>query len=384
MVRGFEEKYDNRIHVVYLNTRDAGADLANDIQNGNPPDLAVLPNPGAMRQYALKGYLYPIDGALNLQTMNSQYSPYWRQLMQASGPSGTAYYAVVVKAALKSVIWYDPNQLSAPYRDVLTSGTLTWDQLMSLTEHLGPTPWCIGLADGSSSGWPGTDWIEDIVLHQSGLQVYDEWWKGQLPWTSAEIKEAWQAFGQVAAKGTPSELTTSYQTVGQSLFTNPPGCYLDHEGPQETLSSSNSSGPQPGAGFNFIPFPSLTPTDSNNLEVGGDLLGMTNPTPAAEKFVAYLTTPQAQEAWISLYGSGAISVNEAVPLDDYPDPASRHIAQILRQSANVRFDASDSMPSTMSSAFESAVLQYIDNPRQLPAILVGLDQVQRAAYPQDA
>jgi alpha-glucoside transport system substrate-binding protein len=313
--------------------------------------------------------------------MNSQYSPSWRQLMQASGPSGTAYYAVIVKTALKSVIWYDPNQLPSQYRDVLTSGNLTWDQLMRLTEHLGPRRWCIGLEDGSNSGWPGTDWIEDIVLHQSGLQVYDQWWKGQLPWTSAPIKKAWQAFGQVAAKGTPSKLTASYQTVGQSLFTNPPGCYLDHEGPQEALSGSSSGGPrQPGVSFNYILFPPLTPADRNNLEVSGDLLGMFNPTRAAEKFVAYLTTSQAQEAWISRSGSGAISANEAVPLDDYPDAVSRHIAETLRQAANVRFDASDSMPATMATAFNNAVLQYVDDPAQLEAILNGLDQVRKAAY----
>jgi alpha-glucoside transport system substrate-binding protein len=411
MVRAFENKYDNRIHVTYIPSRDALADLANDIQNDDPPDLAVLPSPGVMDQYAAKGSLYPINGALDLQAMKSQYSPNWLQLMQANGPSGKAYYAVIVKAALKSVIWYDPSQFPTQYRNVLTSGNLTWNQLMSLTADLsatGVTPWCIGMADSSSSGWPGTDWIEDIVLHHSllghsGLYWYNLWVNGKLAWTSEPIEQAFETFGQVAAStatprlvqgGTTSELSTSFGSVGQGLFTSPRGCYLDHEGSfitganfygQDGLGYATSGRPpHPGTDFDFVPFPPLTAADRNNIEVAGDLLGMFNPTPAARAFIRYVTTPQAQEAWIGVPGSGGISVNEAVPLDSYPDQTvSRHIAETLTRPGSVVFDASDSMPATMSTAFNNAVLQYLDDPApaELKAILTGLDQVRKAAYP---
>src|SRR5712691_5838717 len=95
---------------------------------------------------------------------------------------------------------------------------------------------CAGMADGSRSGWPGTDWIEDIVLHQSGPSVYDRWAAGALPWTSAPIVRAWQTFGQVAAAagavhgGLEAELVTSYGVAGRPMFSYPPGCYLEHEG----------------------------------------------------------------------------------------------------------------------------------------------------------
>jgi alpha-glucoside transport system substrate-binding protein len=398
MVRGFEHQYDNRIQVNYTGTRDAPAVLANDLKNGRPPDLAVLATPGVMHQYAASGTLVPIDRALDLKTLNRQYGSSWLQLMQATGPSNSkGYYAIIVKAALKSVIWYDPDQFPPRYLSLLKSTSLTWNQLTSVTRDLaaaGSPSWCIGMADSSNSGWPGTDWIEDLVLHQSGVQVYDQWVAGTLPWTSAPIAQAWQAFGQLATTrglvhgGTPSELATPFGSVGQSMFASPPGCYLDHEGSfitgfyaQDTLGHSNSgSHPQPGTGFSFIPFPPLTSADRNNIEVAGDLLGMFHDTPAAEKFIAYLTTPQAQEAWVSLPGSGAISANKYVLANSYPDPVSRDIAKLLTQAGNLRFDASDSMPATMESAFHNAVLEYLDNPGQLRSILRGLDQVREAAY----
>jgi alpha-glucoside transport system substrate-binding protein len=399
MVHGFEVKYHNQIHVIYTGLPDASAVLKNEVNNGHPPDLAVLANPGTMEQYAKEGKLYPIDRALDLSTINRKYSSGWLQNIQATGPTGSKNdYAIIVKAALKSVIWYDPAQFPPGYLGLLRSPNLTWNQLMSMTERLaapGSSPWCVGMADGSNSGWPGTDWIEDIVLHQSGLQVYDQWVRGTLPWTSAPITQAWQAFRQIAATprlvhgGTPSELATNPRSVGQGLFTTPPGCYLDHEGSfitdfyetHDTVGGVGStSHPGPGTGFNFIPFPALTSVDRNNIEVSGDLIGMFTDSLAARKFLAYLTTPQAQEAWISRAGSGAFSVNKDVPTSFYPDQVSSEIGKILTQAVDVRFDASDSMPPIMETAFNDAVLDYIDNPGQLHTILQGLDQVQKAEY----
>lgn len=317
MISGFEKRYG--IQVDYTGTRDADAVLASDLKNGNPPDLAVLATRGELSQFAAAGSLTPIDGALDLKTLARQYAPGWARLMQAAGPSGRRhYYAILVKATLKSLIWYDPANFPARDLALLTSPGLTWRKLMSLTKGLmaaGRTPWCAGMADGSRSGWPGTDLIEDIVLHQSGPRVYDRWAAGTLPWTSAPIRRAWRTFGQVAATaravagGTESELVTSYAQAGQPMFTNPPRCYLDHEGsfitgfyPQDNLGSfvhGLGAHPQPGADFSFIPFPPLTSAGRDVEEVSADLLGMFHSTPAARELTAYLTTPEAQEAWTS-------------------------------------------------------------------------------------
>jgi len=250
------------------------------------------------------------------------------------------------------------------------------------------------MEDSSNSGWPGTDWIEDILLHQAGPQVYEQWVAGTLPWTSAPVRQAWQTFGQVADTpglvygGTAADLVTNYGTAGQPLFTSPPGCYLDHEASfitafytQDKLgSSAHGAHPAPKADFDFIPFPPITSAAQGSEEVAGDLLGMFRDSSAARKLIAYLTTPQAQEAWISRAGSGAISVNRLVPLSDYPDPVSRELARNLTRAVNVQFDASDSMPPVMESAFNNAVLEYLDSPGQLTVILRGLDQVQKATY----
>lgn len=400
MMRGFEQ--NTGIRVVYTGTRDADAVLASDLKNGNLPDLAVLATRGELSLLAASGNLKPLDGALDAKAMARQYGPGWLNLMRATGPTGQRhYYAIIIKATLKSLIWYDPAQFPARDLSQLTSPSLTWTKLISLANGLrSPTaaPWCAGMADGSRSGWPGTDWIEDIVLHQSGRAVYDRWAAGALPWTSAPIVRAWRTFGQVAASagavygGTQAELATSYGVAGQPMFNGSPGCYLDHEGsfivgfyPADFPvglgpGSGRPAPPKPGADFRFIPFPPLTAAGRGADEVSADLAAMLHDTPATRKLAAYLTTPQAQRAWISRPGSGALTVNQQVPLAAYPDNTSRALARILIHASSINFDASNSMAQAMENAFDNAVLQYLDSPQSLNVILRGLDQVRAEVY----
>ncbi|MCW2937351.1 MAG: aglE [Actinomycetia bacterium] len=382
MLAGFEKQ--TGIRVDYTGTRDADSVLASEIQNGKPPDAAVLATPGELRQYAAAGTLRPIDGALDQARMAAEYGPGVRDLMTATGPSGTPHsYGIIVKAALKSVIWYDPKRLPPSVSAVLTARGLTWDRLIGAVAGLGTRPWCMGMADTSNSGWPGTDWIEDLLLHQSGPRAYDQWVAGRLPWTSGQVRQAWQAFGAVAARagGGPGPiLLTNFGSAGAPMFTAPPGCFLDHEGSFIAADYANDpTSPRPGTDFDFVPFPPVQ-AGQGAEEIAGDLLGMFRDTPAARKLIGYLTTPAAQQAWIRRPAGGAISMNRAVPLSDYPDPVSRKIADNLTHAGTVRFDGSDSMPHVMSSAFQHAVLEYLSDPGKLDVVLTALDKVRQSAY----
>ncbi|MET8141801.1 ABC transporter substrate-binding protein [Sphaerisporangium sp. NPDC005288] len=415
MFAGFEQA--TGIHVDYTGTRDARSVLGSEIHNGNPPDLAVLATPGELRDYAAAGVLRPVDDALKASDLRGQYGAGVGDLTVVPGPTGERHsYAVIVKAALKSIIWYAPGKLPADARIRLTTPGLTWKELTRVASGLGSSggrPWCMGVEDTANSGWPGTDWIEDLLLHRSGPGVYDQWVAGTLPWTSAPVRQAWQAFGSVVAQSGDRGriLLTNFGRAGTRMFVTPPECFLDHQGSfitafyGQALGRGNASpGPEPD--FDFIPFPSGderngSPADGEDgdgqgdgqgdggrsgagqgraEEVAADLLGMFRDTPAARRFLAHLTTRAAQETWIRRPASGAISLNRSVPVDAYPDALSRRIAETLTAAGAVRFDASDSMPQTMAAAFDHAVLAYIADPGRLDALLADLDQVRRAPH----
>jgi alpha-glucoside transport system substrate-binding protein len=378
MVKPFEEQ--TGITVEYEGSRDLNAILTTRVQGGNPPDLAGLPGPGQMAELARDGKLVDLAGVVDQQALREQYAEDWIRL----GTVENKLVGIFIKAALKGPIWYNTKtfgQVSggAPPR--------TWDELLTLSERIatgGTTPWCIGLESGAASGWPGTDWLENIVLRQAGPAVYDQWHQGSLAWTSAEIKRAWQSWGQIAGNdrmvfgGRPAMLSTNFGQAGDPLFLSPPRCYLHHQGSFITdFFVKNNPSLKPIDDFNFFPFPEIDPRYAGAVEVGGDLFGMFRDTPQARALIAYLTRPEAQAIWVRR--GGALSPNRRVPLEAYPDAIGRQQAQTLTSAQIVRFDASDLMPEALNSAFSRAVLEFVQTPANLDTILAGLDRAREAA-----
>jgi alpha-glucoside transport system substrate-binding protein len=378
LVRPFEEA--TGIDVQYTGTRDLNAVLTTRVQGGNPPDLAGLPGPGQMAQFARDGELVDLSGVLDIDAFGENYAQTWVDLGSVDG----ALSGIFIKASVKGLIWYNAKVWEEQGFAIPQS----WDELMALSRRMaesGTRPWCIGVESGAASGWPGTDWLEDIVLRQAGPEAYDRWYQGELAWTSDEIRTAWETWGEIVGDprmvfgGAATMLTTNFGQSGNPLFNEPPGCYMHHQASFITdFFLESNPDLQPVEDFNFFPFPPMDGQDGESVEMAGDLFGMFNDTPQARALIRYLTSAEAQAIWVER--GGAISPNQRVPLEAYPDPLSRQSAELLTSAEVVRFDASDLMPEAMNNAFWQAILEFIQNPRALDRILTSLDRVQRDAY----
>lgn len=379
MVKPFEDA--TGVKVQYEGTRDLNTILTTRVQAGNPPDVAGLPGPGQMIQFAKAGKLVDLGKVLDTNALKSQYAQDWITLGSVDGK----LVGIFIKTSLKGQIWYDPKNL-----DKYSGGTApkTFDDLIALSNKViqgGATPWCAGFESGATSGWPGTDWLEDIVLRQAGPDKYVQWYQGTLPWTSPEIKTAWQTWGKIVANpkmvfgGKQSMLATAFGDAGNPMFTSPPGCYMMHQASFITdFFVKANPNLKPVTDFNFYGFPEINAQYNGAEEVAGDLFGMFKDTPQSRALIKYLTTPEAQAIWVKR--GGAISPNKQVSLNDYPDPISKQLAQQLVNAKTPRFDASDQMPDAMNNAFFKAILSYVQNPNDLDKILSGLDQTQKEAY----
>lgn len=368
------------IRVDFEGTRDLNAVLTARVQGGNPPDLAILPGPGQMAEFARAGTLVPLDDILDLSAINEQYAESWIDLVTVDGK----VYGVFVKAALKGLIWYNPKAFRSAGYEV----PKTWDDLLALTMRIareGKSPWCIGLESGAASGWPATDWIEDILLRSAGPEVYDKWHRHEIGWTDSAVKNAWDLFGKIAANprhaygGIQGVLATNFRESPFPLFTDPPGCYLHHQATfiQDFIQKQYPA-LKPIADFDFFAFPAIDPQLPPAVEVAGDLIGMFRDTPQARRAIAYLTTPEAQAIWVRR--GGALSPNRRVSLADYPDQLGRRAAEILTSAKVARFDASDLMPESVNSAFWKGTLDYVQNPARLGEILQNLERIASESY----
>jgi ABC-type glycerol-3-phosphate transport system substrate-binding protein len=186
------------VTVNYEATRDINATLTTRIEGGNPPDVAGLPGPGAMAQFARSGDVLALDNVVDIAGMATE----WNENLLNDATVDGHTVGIFIKVSPKGFIWYNPQRFTEKSYEVPTD----FAGLTALADQIrsdGVSPWGIGLNSGAGSeGWPGTDWIEDFVVRQSGPEIYDAWWQGTQKWTSPEIKEAFQAFGKWAANAT--------------------------------------------------------------------------------------------------------------------------------------------------------------------------------------
>jgi alpha-glucoside transport system substrate-binding protein len=90
----------------------------------------------------------------------------------AAAPAAKGKLVDLSKAAVKSLVWYDPKALKAAGLDEPKNGW-TWDDMLAASNKI-----------IAASGWVGTDWLENIFLRQNGPQKYMDWYNGKLAWTS--------------------------------------------------------------------------------------------------------------------------------------------------------------------------------------------------------
>ena len=286
---------------------------------------------------------------------------------------------VFIKGTVKGLLWYNPDVY---HPTSIETWTELQHQAMTASKASQARPWCVGLSSDASSGWPGTDWIEDFVLRQSGPELYDDWVAGRLAWDSPDIRSAFRAYSTVVADadvagGVEGALRTHFTDAGNGLFTDPPQCLFVHQG---TFMATflDEAVEQQGGRYDWLPFPDIDPRFAGALIGAGDLFALTRDSPGGRELLRYLVGVEAQRLLVS--GGGAISGNLRVT--EYADPRTQRQAQLLADARVFRFDASDSMPDLMNEAFWQAVLDYTADPTRLDAILAGLDDVRAVAYPR--
>jgi len=366
------------IGMAFEGTRDLAAVLTTRVEAGNPPDLAILPNPGQMYELAKDGNLVDISKFMNMDELKKNYAQAWLDLASHNG----TLYGIFYKVANKSLIWYNPSAFSAGGYEVPT----TWDEVIALSDQIvadGSAPWAIGFESEAASGWPATDWIEDIMLRTAGPDVYDQWVNHEISWTDEAIKVAWETFGEIVGNedyqygGSTGTLTTNFGDAPASLFTSPPGAYMHRQA--SFITGFFPEGLEAGKDYDFFPFPSIDPAYGIPVLGGADLIVIFNDTPEAQALMKYLATAQPQEVWAAR-GGGFISPSKAVSLDVYPDDLTRKMAEMVVNAEVFRFDASDLMPAAVGSgSFWTGTLDYVGG-EDLDTVLEEIEDSAVDAY----
>lgn len=241
------------------------------------------------------------------------------------------------------------------------------------------------MRSGAESGWPGTDWVEDILLHQSGVETYRRWASGSLPWTSPQVRSAWQAWrdllaaaGMTGDADTRRMLLTGWDEAGARQGASGPGCALEHQGSfARALRDTYTT---------FLPFPRFEPgpdAGDTGVEVSVDVAGLFSEKPAARRLLTYLASQAGQAQWTAHAGGSFFSprtdIDRATAYQS--DALGGQIAgRLADPTANRCLDASDFMPQTVANAFSASILEFLSDPAPdaLAPILTRLDTIRRS------
>jgi len=344
------------IDVIYQGSSDFATQLKDQVAADNAPDLAMFPQPGLMTEFAITGELVPLTTFLEMGSLQAAYSDDWIEL----GTIEDKTYAIWYRTSVKSLVWYKPTAFEANAYEI----PQTWAELISLSEKIaatGATPWCIGLESGAATGWPATDWIEDIMLRTAGPEAYSQWIDHRLPFNSPPVMDAFNQFGKILLNpkyvnsGAASTVNTNFGEAPSGLFTDPPSCYLHKQA--NFIEAFFEDSKILRSDYDVFPLPSIDPEFGTPILVSGDAFAMFNDTPEARALMGYLATPAPHEIWAKL--GGFISPHRQVSPDIYPNAVSQKIALILANADVIRFDGSDLMPESVGTgSFWTGIVDF--------------------------
>jgi len=334
-----------------------------DAEAGSAPNVSVFPQPGLAAVLASKGQLTPLsDDMKNWVTENYAAGQSWVDLGSYPNAEGeTEFYGFFYNVNVKSLVWYSPEN----FEDAGYEVPETMEDLKALTEQIvadGETPWCIGLGSGAATGWPATDWVEDMMLRTQPPEVYDMWTTNEMPFNDPKVVAAIEEFGWFArddakvSGGAEAVAATDFRDSPKGMFSSPPQCYMHRQ-----ASFASSFFPEDvvvGEDADFFYFPAYADKDLGAPVLGGGtLLAVTNASDATMAFMDFLKQPLAHE--ILMAQTGFLTPHTGVNLDAYNNPTLRKQGEILLGATTFRFDGSDLMPAGVGAgSFWTGMVDY--------------------------
>ncbi len=349
--------------VIYTGSDSFEQQIVIDAEAGAAPNMAVFPQPGLAADLASRGLLAPLPASMGTWTAeNYGAGQSWVDLgTYADADGNDQLFGFFYNVNVKSLVWYVPEN----FEDAGYEVPKTMEELKALTEQMvadGETPWCIGLGSGAATGWPATDWVEDIMLRTQPADVYDAWTSNEMAFNDPRVVEAIEEFGWFArddakvSGGAGAVATTDFRDSPKGMFSSPAQCYMHRQA--SFVPAFFPEGTDFGEDVDFFYFPSYADKDLGNPVLGGGtVMAITDASDATSELMEFFQLPLAHEVFMAQ--SGFLTPHKQVNLDAYLNDALRGQGEILINATTFRFDGSDLMPGAVGAgSFWTGMVDY--------------------------
>ena len=365
----FEE--ETGVDITVTGDRSFETQVGSQIQAGNPPDIAMFPQPGRIEGFTED--LVPLDDELR-STAEDNFGT-WIDLVTVDDE----VYAVPAKADLKSLVWYSPSEFEEAGYEIPE----TFADYEALVDQIladGNTAFCVGLGSDAATGWPFTDWVEDYMLRLQGPEVYDQWVEHEIPFddpavveTAQYVIDLWSQEGAVFG-GLQNVAATPFAEAGVPLLEG--DCMLHRQGNFYAANwpEGTELGPEGQVNAFYLPGSEENP----NITLSGGIYA-----------AAFADRPEVLETMEFLASTdyankrapvgGFLAPNRNTDTSLYPTEIEQQFAEILADADPVRFDASDLMPGEVGSgSFWTAAVDITTGAKQVPAAFADVE----ASWPE--
>jgi alpha-glucoside transport system substrate-binding protein len=347
---------------------------------GGTLDIILLPQPGAVQAQAASGNAVSLeDLGFDMEEITGTFGEYFLSLGEFEGE----HYGIPTNVNLKSMVWYAKDDFDEAGYAV----PATFDELLALSDQIvadGGTPWCVGFESGTATGWPATDWMEDIMLATAGQDVYTQWVSHEIPFNDPAVVNAGEVFGQVmfgdgyVLGGADQTPAIPFGDAPLPMFEDPANCLMHRQA--SFINAFFPEGTEAGVDYDWFPFPSI---DQQGTLFAGELAVAFDNRPEIVDFLTRFMSEEVQCAQGGDAGLGRISPNVNVGSDCYANEiladASTVLTDALGGGAAAGFDASDQMPPEVGSgSFWTGMVEYMQSgPDSLQGVL---DEIE-ASWP---
>lgn len=358
----------------FAGTRDLTAVLTARVEGRNAPDIAIPAEIGLFKQFVKEKHVQPLS-ALGIE--NDVVANYPKGFVDLGSVDGKPY-GFFMKADTKGTIWYNPKLFAARGWKPLTESS-KFSDLEALSAQIrdsGMAPWSIGVESGGASGWAGTDWIQQILLNESGGDVYDGVIDGSIPFTDKRVKSAWEAFGRIAlgkgmtAQGGATGINaTNFKDATYLPFGDQPKAAMVYLGGFASgFIAEQFPRLKAGDDYDFFPWP------GGGVTGGANIVYAFNTNPVTSSLMAHLASAEAQSIWVKR--GGFTSANKQVGTTAYPSAVSRKQAEQLTAARLFRFDLDDAIGGSLQQAYFKGVTEYLQSPDRLDSILGSIEKAR--------
>ena len=352
------------------------------LNGGSAADILQLAQPATINGYGEAGQILDVATIMDAEKLSAD-------LPVSAYQSGGGTWAIPYKIGLKSVVWYPIKAFADRGYEVPT----TWDELVALSDRIVAegegSPWCIGIDSGSSTGWVITDWIEDVMIRTAGLDAANAWATGELPFSSPEVKNAFDLVGQMlftdgyVLGGNTGILAIQVVDAMDPMFTDDlqnPSCWMhkqsDWYGPDffPDMKATGESQFVVGEDVGLFYFPVMDEAIGAPVLFAGDAFMVTQDRPEVRAVAQFLATPQSIESWVK--AGGAISPNNKTPIEwSSGNYEAELAATVISAAPFLVFDSGDVMPAVVGSGtFWTGPVEWISaNGENTEAVLQAID-----------